>query len=127
MSPVSFDPPRARIVPTRLIDAAGTVLVELDATTLVVVVKPSCDGCRTFTHGELGAFTGVRVVVVSAAASPEWADAPHRVLVAPSWVAASGVRGAPHYVLIDTAGAVLTEGVLFSPAQVREEIADYLA
>lgn len=126
MSPTSFDPPRARAVPARLVDVDGTVLVELDATTLLAVVKPSCDGCRTFTHGDLGALSEVRVIVVSATASPEWADAWRPVFVAPSWVAASGVRGAPHYVLVDRAGAVLTEGALFSPAQVRGEIADYL-
>jgi hypothetical protein len=126
VSPTSFDPPRARVVPAQLVDAGGSVLAELDATTLVAVVKPSCDGCRSFTHGDLGALRGVRVVVVSATDSPEWADARRPVLVAPSWVASSGVRGAPHYVLVDRAGAVLSEGVLFSPAQVREEITPYL-
>ena len=121
MSPTSFDPTRERHVPTRLEDERG-VLAEITATTLVAVVKPSCDGCRGFTHGDLGPLSGLAVLVVSASGTDEWADAAREVLVAPEWVEASGVRGAPHYLLVDRGGLVLAEGALFSPAQVAGEI-----
>lgn len=127
MSPVSFDPVRARVVPTRVLDADGRVRAQIAATTLVAVVKPGCDGCRSFTHGDLGALDATPVLVVSATEGPEWADAARPVLVSPSWVSASGVSGAPHYVLVDAGGRVLTEGVLFSPDQVRDEVAGHLA
>ncbi|HQU26752.1 MAG TPA: hypothetical protein PLS29_06935 [Acidimicrobiales bacterium] len=122
MSPTSFDPTRERRVPTRLGGERGA-LAEITATTLVAVVKPSCDGCHAFTHGDLGPLCDLPVLVVSAAEGDEWADAAREVLVAPEWVEASGVRGAPHYLLVDRSGLVLTEGVLFSPAQVAGEIA----
>ncbi len=122
MSPTSFDPPRRRRVPTRLRGGPGAT-EEITATTLVAVVKPGCDGCRAFTHGDLGPLAGLSVVLVSASASPEWDDAARDVVVAPEWVEASGVRGAPHYVLVDGSGVVLTEGVLFSPDQVAAEVA----
>ncbi|MHB1970293.1 MAG: hypothetical protein ACYCPK_08705 [Acidimicrobiales bacterium] len=125
MSPTSFDPPRARRVPTRLGDGRGGA-VEITRTTLVAVVKPACEGCRAFTHGDLGPLADLRVVLVSASADPDWDDAARAVLVAPEWVEASGVRGAPHYVLVDGTGHVLTEGVLFSADQVAAEIADHL-
>ncbi len=121
MSPTSFDPPRERRVPTRLSDGNGATAIT--TTTLVAVVKPGCDGCRAFTHGDLGALDGLPVVLVSATDGPEWDDAAREVRVAPEWVAASGVRGAPHYVLVDATGLVLTEGVLFSPDQVAAEVA----
>ncbi len=121
MSPSSFDQPRVRRVPRRL--SGGDGATEITATTLVAVVKPACDGCRAFTHGDLGVLEGLPVVLVSATEGPEWDDAAREVLVAPEWLAASGVRGAPHYVLVDASGLVLTEGVLFSPDQVATEIA----
>lgn len=125
MSPTSFDPPRPRRVPTRLEDVRGAS-VEITSTTLVAVVKPACEGCRAFTHGDLGPLASLPIVLVSATAGPDWDDAARAVLVAPEWVESSGVRGAPHYVLVDATGRVLTEGVLFSAVQVAAEIAGHL-
>ena len=123
MSPTSFDPARERRVPTRVGGERG--VAEIVGPTLVAVVKPACDGCRAFTHGGLGPLDDLPVLIVSASGGAEWADAAREVLVAPEWVEASGVRGAPHYVLVDATGLVLTEGVLFSPAQVAAEVAPH--
>ncbi|MFI5034790.1 MAG: hypothetical protein ACHQFZ_01115 [Acidimicrobiales bacterium] len=132
VGPGSFDHPRERPAPSR---ATGRTLggapVELafDRLTLVVAVKASCDGCRDFVHGPLEELAGVRVVVVSANddGAPEWARAVREVLVAPELLAALDVRWPPFYVLVDPAGPrVVTEGVVFSPAQVAAEIARHL-
>lgn len=93
----------------------------------MVAVKPDCDGCRSFIFGDLGVLGDVDVVVVSVAASEEWIDAPTAVLVAPEIMHDLDIRSAPFYVLIDPARrVVISEGVVFGPSQVAEEIAPYL-
>lgn len=108
-------------MPTSIDPLAGDAFSR--GATLVAVVKPDCDGCRSFTHGDLTTLEGrVEVILVSATNSLEWSHAPNPVVVAPAWVAASGVRGAPHYLLVGEGGRILGEGVVFSPDQVAREI-----
>jgi hypothetical protein len=96
---------------------------------LVVAVKPDCDGCHDFVHGDLREFEGVEVVLVSATSGDEaWLDAIQPILVAPELMNELGIRTAPFYVLIDAARSLIVgEGTLFSPAQVASEIARHLA
>jgi predicted nucleotidyltransferase len=98
--------------------------IELRRTTLVVAVKPDCDGCRDFLRGDLRELADVDVVIISAVSSDEWADAMNEVLVAPELMKELDIRSAPFYVLIDpTSLRVVTEGVVFGPSQVAAEIA----
>jgi hypothetical protein len=96
--------------------------------TLVVAVKPHCDGCHDFVFGDLRELEGVEVVVVSATSGDaEWSDAVQPILVAPELMNELGVRAAPFYVLIDPSKSlIVSEGTLFSPAQVASEIARFL-
>lgn len=98
--------------------------IQLRRTTLVVAVKPDCDGCRDFLHGDLRALSDVDVVLVSAVSSEEWLDAANDVLIAPEVMKELDIRSAPFYVLIDPSTLrVVTEGVVFGPSQVAAEIA----
>ena len=128
----SFDRPRDRAAPKTLRghwsqgDAASIVLVEL---TLVVAIKPRCDGCREFVTGSLDELDGVNVVLVSSIDDDggEWAHAQRPILVAPEALKALGVGGPPFYVLVDPAtGRVVTEGVVYGSAQVAEEVAPFI-
>lgn len=126
----SFDPPRERPAPDtfrgRTLDGEErSVLVR--SLTLVVAVKPQCDGCRGFIEGDLSEFKSVDVVLVCETADETWRDAKQTVLVAPSVFVDLEIRAAPFYVLIDPSTLrVVTEGTLFSPAQVAGEIASYV-
>jgi hypothetical protein len=92
--------------------------------TLVVAVKPDCDGCRDFLRGDLREFPDVDVVIVSAFSSDGWMDAANEVLIAPELMKELDIRSAPFYVLIDPLSLrVVTEGVVFGPSQVAAEIA----
>ena len=126
----SFDAPRERPAP-RVLNGktpdGGERHVELLRTTLVVAVKPDCDGCRDFLFSDLHELSDVDVVVVSAVSSDEWADTPNDVLIAPELMNELDIRSAPFYVLIDPNSLrVVTEGVVFGPSQVAAEIADSL-
>jgi hypothetical protein len=126
----SFDAPRERSAPKVLIGAGSTGeqrRIELSRPTLVVAVKPDCDGCREFLHADLGVFASLDVVFMSAISSDEWRDAPHDVLVAPELMKELDIRSAPFYVVIDPSSAqVVTEGVVFGSSQVAAEIAGVL-
>ena len=126
----SFDAPRERWAPSTLV---GTTIdgeewsTDVRRMTLVVAVKPHCDGCRTFLESDLAEFANVDVVLVAAAADDEYRVGRHEVVVAPSLMAQLEIRAAPFYVLIDpSTSRVVTEGTLFSPAQVAGEIAPFL-
>jgi hypothetical protein len=96
--------------------------------TLIVAVKPNCDGCHDFVDGELSELDDIDVVIVSAIADDEWRNARQEVIVSPETLSALEVRSAPFYVLIDvTRQRVVTEGVVFTPAQVAAEIASFLS
>ena len=128
----SFDRPRERLAPSRVAgrDLHGSdVEIVFDRLTLVVAVKAKCDGCRDFTEGRLDALGDVDVVVVSASddGADEWVRAARPVIVAPELFTALDIRWPPFYVLVGPLGPrVLTEGVVFSAAQVAEEIAAFL-
>ena len=98
--------------------------------TLVVAIKTTCDGCRDFVNAPLEEFDGVEVVIVSATddVEGEWSRARHSILVAPALMKELDVRWPPFYVLIDAAThEVVSEGVVFGPSQVAEEIARFVA
>jgi hypothetical protein len=128
----SFDRPRERPAPREALGHAlsGTpVRLNFDAKTLVVAVKASCDGCREFVHGDLEELSDVALVVVSATdeGAQEWAGGQRPVYVAPELMKELDVRWPPFYVLIDPEGPrVVAEGVVFSSAQVAQEIARHL-
>jgi hypothetical protein len=127
----SFDRTRHRVAPDSLRGhwADGVdVTVALTHTTLIVAIKSDCDGCREFLASELDELR-VPTLVVSANddGRAEWTDAVQPVFVSPDAFRLLDVRWPPFYVLIDpVARQVLTEGVLFGPAQVAAEIAGYL-
>ncbi len=129
----SFDEPRERIVPSQLKGrtlSGDEVVRPLEGLTLIVAIKSSCDGCRDFVHSSLEELAGVTVVVVSATGddNAEWRDAAQPVIVAPELLATLDIRWPPFYVLVDPVRRrVVTEGVVFGPAQVAEEIAPHLS
>ena len=101
-------------------------IVTLVRRTIVIAVKPNCDGCREFLDGPPSALDGLDVVLVSATPLVEDVAA-GRVLVAPEWMAQARIVTAPSYTLIEPSdGRVVTEGVAFAPSQVAREIAPYL-
>ncbi len=66
-------------------------------------------------------------MLVSAVSSEEWTGAAREVLIAPELMKELDIRSAPFYLLIDHSTLqVVTEGVVFGPSQVAEEIADAL-
>jgi len=126
----SFDPPRDRTAPRLLrgcsLEGEKRQLV-IDRPTLVIAVKPLCDGCRQFVDGDLSVFHGIDVVIASATPSEEWRGASHSVWVSPELLEALGVTAPPFFVLIDPRTLrVLVEGAVFSPAQVASEIGPVL-
>ncbi len=127
----SFDKTRERSAPDALTgrwSGGDDETIALHETTLVVAIKPHCDGCREFLDADLSALT-VPVLVISADEddAAEWRDARRRVLVAPEAFELLDIRWPPFYVLIDpSARRVVCEGVVFGAAQVAAEIAAYL-
>ena len=127
----SFDRPRDREVPASLSGhwlSGEPVTLSIDVPTLVVAIKPHCDGCHEFVHSSLHELDGLRVVVVSATSDTdsEWVDAVQPVLVAPAVLESLDIKFPPFYVLIDPSShRVVLEGVVFGPSQVAEEIEWY--
>ncbi|MCU1363431.1 MAG: hypothetical protein JWM55_1259 [Acidimicrobiaceae bacterium] len=94
----------------------------------MAAIKPKCDGCSEFVHGDLKELDHVTVVLVSATPGDgEWEGAQREILVAPTVLSELEICSAPYYVLIDASSSiVVTEGALMSPAQVASEIERYL-
>lgn len=98
--------------------------------TLVVAIKTRCDGCRDFVNSALDEFEEIDVVIVSASGDEdgEWAQSRHPILIAPGLLEQLDVRWPPFYIVVDASTReVVSEGVVFGPAQVAEEIRTYLA
>ncbi len=128
--PHSFDDSRERAAPREL---SGRTLYGtewrrvLEGLTLVVAVKPQCDGCRDFIDGDLTELDDVDVVIVCDARDDEWRGARQHVVISPETLSELDIRSAPFYVLIDaTRQRVVSEGIVFSPAQVADEISPFL-
>ncbi len=128
----SFDATRDRRAPRsyRGVTLTGEeVQGEFDSPTLVVAVKENCLGCQCVFESPLGAFGAVTTMIVAARTSSEpfWHTSSHRVIVSELLLEELDIRWPPFYVLIDPSNEkVLSEGVVFAPEQVREEIAPYL-
>ena len=128
----SIDPPRERAAPRRYrgVDLAGQpVEGEFNDLTLVVAIKEDCVGCRSVLESPADAFGDVATLLVAARRSSEswWSPTNHRVIVSQELLADLDVRFPPFYVLIDPQRQrVISEGVVFGPEQVREELAGYL-
>jgi hypothetical protein len=128
----SFDRPRERAAPDSLSGHwlnGAEATIALSEVTLVVAIKPNCDGCREFVIADLNEF-GVPVLILSADEdeSGEWRDARHEIFISPESFRLLDVREPPLYVLVDpVARRVLTEGVVFGPSQVAFEISAYLS
>jgi hypothetical protein len=127
----SFDRPRDRVAPDSLkghwCDGPEETLA-LSELTLVVAIKSNCDGCRAFIDSDLDEL-GVPVLVISADedGSSEWRDARQPVFVSSDAFGLLDVKWPPFYVLVDPINhRVVSEGVLFGPAQVAREIAGFL-
>ena len=128
----SFDRPRERWAPGSFSgrDGDGRLFTRsFDRFTLVVAVKPSCDGCREFVQSSLDELQSVDLVVISQLPDEtgEWRGSAQPVVVAPELWATLDIRSAPFYVLVDPQRErVVTEGVVFAPSQVADEIAEHL-
>jgi hypothetical protein len=95
--------------------------------TVVVAVKPDCDGCRDFVEGNLDDLSHVDVIVVSAESNEDWRAQQRAVVVSPATLEVLEILSAPFYVLIDgVQSRVVSEGSVFSPSQVAKEIAAFL-
>ena len=128
----SFDRPRGRAAPTCVRghwSNGDEVDFALEGLTLIVAIKPHCDGCTDFVHSSLDQLREVKVLIVSEFddLDGEWTNAARRVLVAPETLRELDVKWPPFYVLVDpSTSRVITEGVVFAPAQVATEIAPHL-
>ena len=128
----SIDAPRERPAPShyRGLSLKGDLVQgEFTRPTLVLAIKEDCLGCRSVLDAPRDAFGDVATLVVAArpSADPGWATTLHPLIVSELLLQQLDVRWPPFYVLIDPArGAVVTEGVVFGPEQVREEIAAYV-
>lgn len=86
-------------------------------------------GCRSVIESSQDAFGDVAVLIVArtAPSEPEWSTSVHRVVVSESLLEQLDVRWPPFYVLVDpVVGRVVTEGVVFGPEQVHDDIARFL-
>ena len=128
----SFDATRNRRAPRRyrgMTLQGEMVQGEFASPTLILAVKQDCLGCQSVFEAPERAFGDVSTLIVAARASiePFWRTTQHRVLVSELLLQELDVRWPPFYVLIDPSSeTVLSEGVVFAPEQVREEIAPYL-
>jgi hypothetical protein len=100
--------------------------------TLLVAIKPNCDGCREFVESELKELSvlGLDIVLVSATVGEqdEWMKSRHPIVVAPALLESLEISWPPFYVLIDAEKQlVVLEGVVFGPAQVADEVGSFLA
>jgi hypothetical protein len=105
------------------------VVLHLEGVTLIVAVKQSCDGCRDFVFSPLEELNDTPVVILSATSdiNGEWVGATQSIVVAPDVLKELEIRWPPFYVLVDPQERrVITEGVVFAPAQVASEIASFL-
>jgi hypothetical protein len=129
----SFDRPRERPAPAAYEGrslAGEPVAGVFERMTLVVAIKPACDGCRDFVHSPLDELGDLDVLVVSADddVAGEWASGTRPVVVAPRLLSSLDIRSAPFYALIDPSrGRVVSEGFVFAPSQVADEIRPHLA
>lgn len=128
----SIDSPRERSAPRRYrgFDLGGEpVEGDFVGITLVVAIKEDCLGCRSVLESPTDVFGHVATLIVAARPSPEpwWTTTRHRVIVSEQLLRDLDVRFPPFYVLIDAnRERVLTEGVVFGPEQVREELSAFL-
>ena len=102
---------------------------EFTRRTLVVAVKSDCLGCRDVREAVPEDFAGCDVLFVARTSDgePGWAASSHEVVVSPALLDELAVRWPPFYVLIDpSSDRVVTEGVVFSLDQLRDEVAPYL-
>ena len=127
----SFDRSIGRPAPSALVgvDSVGApVEIVFRRRTIVIAVKPNCDGCREFLGGSLSEFDGLDVVLVSATAMDDNATPrTNPVVLATDWIKEFLMMAAPSYMVIDPAhGRVLIEGVAFSSPQIAAEIVHHL-
>lgn len=120
----SVDASRPRRAPTGYLARRNGEFEErtLGALTLVVAVKPGCDGCRAFVEGEHDLENEIDVLVVASLEDAAWEG--RDVVVSPGLWRDLEITSAPFYVVVDsTRGVVVCEGSVFSPEQVAAEIA----
>jgi len=127
----SFDQPRERHVSLSISGVVNGVPVTKSITekTLVVAIKPNCDGCRDFVHSTLDDLRNVDVLVVSETSDPngEWINGNQEVMISPEILDTLGIKWPPFFVLIDPlTSMIITEGVVFGPSQIAKEIAPFL-
>jgi len=128
----SFDRPRERSAPRHYLATTRSgeeIRGEIVGLTLVLAVKENCRGCQDVLESPLDAFGKVNTLVVAAqwSSEPWWSTSQHPLIVSASLLRDLDVRWPPMYVLVDpVTQRVVSEGVVFGPAQVREEIAAYL-
>ena len=126
----SFDRPAQRPVPSPLIgvDSRGTpTTFVFTQRTIVLAVKPDCDGCREFLTDPPVEFEGLDVVLVSVTPFEDAVSSSWPFIVAPEWMEQARIVTAPSYTVVDPSdGRVVSEGVAFSASQVAAEIAPYL-
>ena len=100
---------------------------EFTRLTLIIAVKPSCDGCVALLKAPPSLYGDIDLLFVTAESADEPAWSPHRdrIVVSPALLTALDVRWPPFWVLVDPErGRVVREGVPFGPAQIAEVIAD---
>lgn len=120
--------PPGRPAPSRwtLIGPGGTERVfDVVTATLLVAVKPDCDGCATFYDGDLSPLESFDVVLVATTedGAAALAGSRHSVVSAGALLGQLGVRWAPFYVLVEPdPPRVVAEGLAFDPGQVADEI-----
>jgi hypothetical protein len=109
--------------------------VELHPPSLVLLLKPHCDGCVELAALVREGVTGAEVLGVLPdpagslpdAASDELAGAGGRWLLGADAFSALSVRSGPFFCVVDGGGCVAVEGVAFGRAQVEDHLTRALA
>jgi hypothetical protein len=109
--------------------------VELNPPTLVLFLKPHCDGCTELAALVRDGVVGAEVLGVLPdpavglpdEASAQLAGAGGRWLVGPDPFTVLSVRSGPFFCVVDGGGQVVVEGVAFGRAQVEAHVARALA
>ena len=128
----SIDGARERVAPRHYhgVDLRGELVAgEFEGLTLILAIKEDCLGCRSVLDAPSNSFGDVATMIVAArgATEPGWETTSHRLLISEDLLQQLDVRHPPLYILIDPQNErVVTEGVIFGPSQVRDEIAQFL-
>jgi len=124
----SIDSPRRRPAPqsaTLISNSGETLHHHFSSRSLIVAVKPNCDGCQTFLNHRDSTFEGWQLLVISREPIVT-TPGQQRVFQSEELFNALEISAAPFYVALDGSPLeIVTEGVVFAPEQVASELSSF--